>query len=800
MKRISSVIALAALSLIFSMSCSPQKSKSLKQVYITRAVRLKVAEMKAQRSNKEKKLQSGILELIMQYKANGNSFTLPDSVTDDQLQPSYAKVDDNDNIYFYIYHQETGVGIASNTDTLGFMSKPSVALFSTELQSHGVFVTDLDTNRLSFTAVHPFVQGWIPANAGMSTLKAIDSLSDVAHIALVTEPLISGLIPPIQGSTRIRSDVSQKIWGNAIGDNVRVGIISDDCGSLIEDNGNKTTTMLQDQAASADNLPSMSNIQVVDDSWNGGRTHEGLAMMEIVHNVAPHAYLAFATGYGKLDASGNNNLGMMNLSNAIDKLAATGCNVITDDILYLEEPAFEDGPVAQNINARSNIVFTSAAGNWAKDVYSFTFDALPNQYIGKGSAWNTFTIHDNKKNDYKQQFMIPPGKGIEVMLQWDDPYMAGTADDDFDLYLVDVATNGIVEASTNVQDGGHSGGKSIPFEHLTYFSNPCYGSQGYKLYITRYASGANPTPRMKLLILGTNDYFDPPKNRSIFGHSAASNCISCAAMNAMNNQGNYNTTEDWSSRGPVEIVDMSGTIISGHRPSSIRLKPDVASIEGISTKVPNFDPFGGTSASAPHVAGIAAMLMSSGLFTPKLTAMQVENAIRDGCIDYDDPGWDSVSGYGRTDAFKTMAKVMAAQGVTFRFADFMARPTARPTPTSGVIEKSISVLRGPSTLATMLLSVTIDGTGNGFDPDIRVTTPGGTTFNPIAVITGATNINIIFGASGASLPSPLPAVLTGFYKPASPLNSSLTIVSPMKLRIDCGTKPIVLRDWGVYRE
>src|SRR5579872_1323070 len=194
MKRISTIIAFAALPLIFFMSCSLKKSTAFKQVYITRAVRLKVAEMKSSRTEAEKKLQSGVLELIMQYKANGNSFTLPDTVTDDQLQPSYAKVDDNDNIYFYIYHQETtngNVGLLNHADSvLGFASSHSVLSFVSQLQSHGVHVTDADTNfrGMLFGTIPSFVQGWIHADKGMATLDTIKSLLEVAHIGLVTEP------------------------------------------------------------------------------------------------------------------------------------------------------------------------------------------------------------------------------------------------------------------------------------------------------------------------------------------------------------------------------------------------------------------------------------------------------------------------------------------------------------------------------------------------------------------------------------------------------------------------------------
>ena len=63
-------------------------------------------------------------------------------------------------------------------------------------------------------------------------------------------------------------------------------------------------------------------------------------MMEVVHDMAPKAQLAFATGMGSLGALGHN-LGMVSYLHAIDTLAFRGCTVIADDIQYMEEPAFE---------------------------------------------------------------------------------------------------------------------------------------------------------------------------------------------------------------------------------------------------------------------------------------------------------------------------------------------------------------------------------------------------------------------------------------------------------------------------
>ena len=88
---------------------------------------------------------------------------------------------------------------------------------------------------------------------------------------------------------------------------------------------------------------------------------EGRAMLQIVHDVAPGAGLAFYTA----DNS------EADFANGIGKLAASvasggaGAKVIADDVGYFDEPFFQDGIVAQAIDAveAQGVAYFSAAGN-----------------------------------------------------------------------------------------------------------------------------------------------------------------------------------------------------------------------------------------------------------------------------------------------------------------------------------------------------------------------------------------------------------------------------------------------------
>jgi subtilisin family serine protease len=96
------------------------------------------------------------------------------------------------------------------------------------------------------------------------------------------------------------------------------------------------------------------------------------------------------------------------------------------------------------------------------------------------------------------------------------------------------------------------------------------------------------------------------------------------------------TIETFSSRGPVTILFPA---------TEIRQKPDLTATDGVAvTGAGGFpSPFYGTSAASPHIAGVAALLMSGGR-----TAAAVTTALRQTAVDL---GAVTTYGAGRIDAF-----------------------------------------------------------------------------------------------------------------------------------------------------
>lgn len=86
---------------------------------------------------------------------------------------------------------------------------------------------------------------------------------------------------------------------------------------------------------------------------------------------------------------------------------------------------------------------------------------------------------------------------------------------------------------------------------------------------------------------------------------------------------------------------------------------------------------GGTSIAAPHVAGVAALMLA---YNPRLTVQEIEQSLSAGADDLGEPGWDIYFGAGRVNAWRALMAVGATQPTPT--ATSTETPTeAPPTPT-----------------------------------------------------------------------------------------------------------------------
>jgi len=92
--------------------------------------------------------------------------------------------------------------------------------------------------------------------------------------------------------------------------------------------------------------------------------------------------------------------------------------------------------------------------------------------------------------------------------------------------------------------------------------------------------------------------------------------------------------EDYSSQGPTN--SWAG--------SSARIKPDISGPDGVATFTYSGNPFSGTSASTPHIAGAAALILSAH---PSFGPDEIKSNLETTAIDMGINGKDNLYGSGR---------------------------------------------------------------------------------------------------------------------------------------------------------
>jgi len=444
----------------------------------------------------------------------------------------------------------------------------------------------------------------------MISSELMENLSKREDIFSISTPAI-----PIKNSINVSGGVIahrvnqlKSLYPNIDGTGIKIGVLSDSVNYL-------------SQVQSSGDLP---NVTVLDDLPNG--TGEGTAMLEIVHDMAPGAELYFATALHS-DASFAQN---------ILRLVNEGCKVIVDDIFYLNEPAFEDGIIAQAVNqaASQGVAYFSSAGN-VGNLYSSRGQTWEGDYRGSGSGtvvngYGYLDYHMFSTTPYNKIY----GQPTYVSLQWSDPY--NLPDSDFDLFIIN-SSGQVVAASTGYAQAQE--GTQIP------------AGSGLSIVVARYYG---PPKFIRVIIYGTGalQYFT---KGSTSGHSTAVGAFGVGAVPQppnsmsfvdMNLYGLVINPESFSADGPRKIYFENGIAVTpGNFLSTggkLRAKPDFVAVDGVSTATPGFNPFFGTSAAAPHAAGLAALALSAS----NIDLLTLRSILTLSTIDVATPGVDEVSGAG----------------------------------------------------------------------------------------------------------------------------------------------------------
>ena len=501
-------------------------------------------------------------------------------------------------------------------------------------------VTDAVLSRIAdvggtvINVVRPY--GAIRARLPLPRIDAVAELSDVQFIGpaerMMTQQRPDAASAPDYEAAKVdtslgdiahRAALARSLYG-VTGAGVGIGVLADGVDTLA------------DRQTSGD-LPAVTVLP-----GQQGSGARGTAMLEIVHDLAPGASLLFATAGG----------GQAQFAANIQALCAAGAKVIVGDAFYADESVFQDGIVAQGVNAAtaSGCIYFSSVGN------------AGNKNDGTSGVWEgDFVVATNPPGVAGTAHSFGSANSTQVTadapaqftLQWSD--LQGASTNDYDLYLFNPTLTQIYERSTDTQNGTQNPYESIP--------STTFDDTNNRLVIVRFSGAARylhlNSHRGRLAI---------STGGQAFGHAAANNTIAVAAVNVatagggMFSGGAANPVATYSSDGPRRIFyEPNGAAITPGNFSStggaIVQKPDIAAADCVATSTPGFSPFCGTAAAAPHAAAIAALMLEA---VPSLTRAGVYAAISARAWDIEAAGVDRDSGFGIIDAIGALGRVHPA--------------------------------------------------------------------------------------------------------------------------------------------
>ena len=312
----------------------------------------------------------------------------------------------------------------------------------------------------------------------------------------------------------------------------------------------------------------------LDSDVNAGTDH-GLRAAEIVHDVAPNAALYLVNFSTEAE-----------LSAAVDFLIAEDVDVVSFSLGFIHSGPGDGTGVINAIVSRAvdaGIAWSVASGNWAEQHWSGVFADTDGN-----------SIHEFVPDEQLNGRAFRAGDLVIASLRWEGTW--GAACDDYDLELFG-PDGALVAASRDIQSCSGD-----PVESVELLATQA------GTYSARVVEARSDAPRMlSLLVLGIPDRGDvldlPVAARSLSQPADHSGVLSVGALL------NDSLTEAaFSSRGPT---------------ADGRSKPDLLSPTGLVNSAG--ETFSGTSAAAPHAAGMLALLSEA---FPTLSANQLIAELR----------------------------------------------------------------------------------------------------------------------------------------------------------------------------
>ena len=283
-------------------------------------------------------------------------------------------------------------------------------------------------------------------------------------------------------------------------------------------------------------LPPAANVQVLKDLPSGG-DDEGRAMMQIVHDVAPAANLAFYTA----------DISEQDFADGIIALANAGCNIICDDFTYDDEPFFQTCVVANAIQTveQRGVIFVTCAGNQGVGAYQTAWSNIASTTYGGQTLTNTLNFgtaaNPNPVQTITLRSDIFPSP-MPLILEWNQPYGMITSS----LALVVFRDGTYVGTYDNTNDDQPEAGNPFVLKNL---------DAGHTYQIAIEVKSGPPPSLIKDEIFNDGDpstvIMNGANAGTVYGHHMPPYAITVGAVDSANTPGNGGSlaSESFSSSG-----------------------------------------------------------------------------------------------------------------------------------------------------------------------------------------------------------------------------------------------------------
>ncbi len=344
---------------------------------------------------------------------------------------------------------------------------------------------------------------------------------------------------------------------------------------------------------------------------------EGRAMLQIAHDIAPGANLAFRTG---VLSPRDFELGILNLDNQVNTIVGV------DDITFPGEPMFgisNIGKAIQNFTMNGNHYFTSA-GNFYDNAYQATFVAaddtnIPDFVPDEGTVAHIF----GGTGDIYQRFEVKNGETYMIVLQWDEDFasqdnMLGAASD-LDFWVVDDQERLLV--GNNYYNDGEDdidNDSKDPIEYITFRAT----ADGQANFMITSANGNPGALPFRYIIFVANsmqvlEHYDGAPTMS--GHTLTPEALAIGAVDFRKSLNSEPFT-------PQPFSSFGGVLPGATEDDEAAAEVALSSFDGGNTNVGTigqnevdgvpidgdiYKNFFGTSASVVHVAAAFALAKSA---------------------------------------------------------------------------------------------------------------------------------------------------------------------------------------------